>query len=346
MLAFRSHAALLVAVGAFFGTSVVAGGTAIAALTPVERCAVHDARLTELSGLASDGKRWYAINDGGNHMVIFVLDRGCTVHRTITAPLDPYDIEDLALARDGALWLSDTGDNQQRRHTVAMIKVSPAGETTLYRLTYPDGPHDAEALLLDRHSTPYIVTKAISGVAGVYTPIGKLSSPGPTAMKQVGTVSLPSTDTRGGPIPGFVGSVTVTGGSVSASGNIVALRTYTEGYLYRAPGGDVPAALRGKPVRIPLPQEVQGEAIAIEPNGTLLSAGEGSDQPVRQVRDAVSLLPAPGRAGGDHENAADKRAGEGLATGPAIVVTGAMIGVAVLGWRGVRKLRAGHKRRP
>ncbi|MGH3622951.1 MAG: hypothetical protein ACRDQ5_14330, partial [Sciscionella sp.] len=330
MLAIRLRAVLLV-VGILMGIS----GTAAAEPTAVARCIVHDPRLTELSGLASDGKRWYAINDGGEHVAVFVLDRGCKVHRRITAPLDPYDVEDLALARDGSLWLSDTGDNLQQRDTVAMIKVSPAGKTTLYRLTYSDGPHDAEALLLDRRGTPYIVTKSISGVAGVYTPVGKPSSQGPTAMKQVGTVTLHSTETKGGPIPGFIGSVTVTGGAVSASGTVVALRTYTEAYLYRAPDGDVPAALRSKPVRIPLPKEVQGEAIAIEPDGTLLSAGEGEDQPVREVRDAVSLLPAlvPRDQGSTQ--------GKGLATGPAIVVTGTMIGVVVLGWRGVRKLRAG-----
>jgi hypothetical protein len=156
-------------------------------------------------------------------------------------------------------------------------------------------------------------------------------------------------------VSGGIGSTLVTGGSVSPDGTVVALRTYTEAYLYRAPGGDIPAALRGKPVHIPLPNEVQGEAIAIEPDGTLLSASEGQRQPVRAVHGAVDLLPkAPSRAPSPAPRAKPKPEephvapahdadgpgkGQGLDTGPAILVAAGMTGLLLLAAKGIKRLR-------
>ena len=92
-------------------------------------------------------------------------------------------------------------------------------------------------------------------------------------------MQLTSTDTPGGPVPGIVGSVTVTGAATSADGTAVALRTYTDAYLFPLPDGDVAARFAAKPVRVPLPDEAQGEAIAFEPDGSLLSGSEGAGPP-------------------------------------------------------------------
>lgn len=215
----------------------------------------------------------------------------CTVVDVITGRGDPFDVEDLALAPDGALWLADSGDNDRVRDTVALHRVEPGGGAALYRLMFPDGPHDAEALLLDRAGVPHLVTKEVLGGAGVYRPAGPLTEPGPTPLERVGTVILGPTDTPGGPL-GRTGSTVVTGGAVSADGTIVALRTYTDAYLWFAPDGDVVAALGHDPVRVPLPGEPQGEAVALAPGGALLSASEGG-APVRRVPDAVALVAPP-----------------------------------------------------
>ncbi|QFU87907.1 hypothetical protein [Amycolatopsis sp. YIM 10] len=258
---------------------------------PESLCTVRDSRLAELSGLAADGDRWYAMGDGGTKLQVVVLGRDCGVQKVISAAVDPYDVEDLARAKDGTLWLADTGDNRKQRETVALHALTPAGKATLYRLTYPDGQHDAEALLLDGSGTPFVVTKNVLGKAEVYKPAAELKSPGPNALEKVGTLDIATTDTPGGPVGG-VGSMLVTGGAVSQDGKTVALRTYTDAYLYAAPDGDVAAALKRNPVRVPLPNEPQGEAIAFEPDGTLLSASEGTGQPVRAVRGAAALAAA------------------------------------------------------
>jgi hypothetical protein len=270
----------------------------------VERCAVDDPRLVELSGLAVVGDALWAMADGGRRVELLRLDPDtCAVVERRTAAVDPYDAEDLAAAPDGSLWVGDTGDNDRRRATVAVIVVPPRGSPELHRLTYPDGPHDAEALLVDTRGIPTIVTKEI-GAAGIYRPEAALTGTGPVPLVHVGDLALPSSDTVGGPIGGF-GSRTVTGGAVSADGAVVALRTYTDAWVFPVPdsgvgaGPDaVSAALRGTPVRIPLPDEPQGEAVAFTADGTLLSGSEARGGAVGQIRAvpnaaAVAVAAAP-----------------------------------------------------
>ena len=96
---------------------------------------------------------------------------------------------------------------------------------------------------------PTVVTKDI-GAAGVYQPEGALTGVGPDPAGARRATWCCRRRTRvGGPIGGL-GSRTVTGGAVSADGRVVALRTYTDAWLFAvptAPDGDVAAALRGTP---------------------------------------------------------------------------------------------------
>ncbi|MGM1064770.1 hypothetical protein, partial [Saccharothrix sp. Mg75] len=254
----------------------------------------------ELSGLAAGGAELFAVNDSDNGVLaVQVMDRECAITRTITTRINPFDVEDLALAPDGTLWAADTGDNGKTRETVALHAVSPNGSARLYRLTYPDGKHDAEALLIDGSGIPHIVTKETIGSALVYRPAGALDENAPTPLEQVARVSIAGTDTPGGPLANRVVSRLVTGAATSADGRVAALRTYTDAYLFPVPDGDLAKALEGDPVRVPLPDEPQGEAIALAPDGTLLSASEfgnaAASSTVRAVAGATALAvpPAP-----------------------------------------------------
>lgn len=316
---------------------------------PETLCKITDSRLNELSGLVSDGEHWYGINDGGSKVQVFVLGRDCKVQKVITDRTDPFDVEDLARTPDGRLWLSDTGDNEKGRLTVALLELSPQGKVTVHRLTYPDGPHDTEALLIDKSGTPYLITKDVLGDAKVYRPTGPLASPGPTTLANVGSLKISPTDTQGGPVGSF-GSVLVTGGASSADGSVVALRTYTDAYVYAAPDGDVLAALQRTPVRIPLAGEKQGEALAFEPDGTLLSGSEGVGQPLRAVRGAAALAaqsgpaastPATGATGATGASAGSAGDGAGL---PVLPAAGIALVVAGAGWFGFSRLRKRSRR--
>ncbi len=259
-------------------------------------CTPTDPGLAEISGLVSTGDKIYAIGDSGTDDEVWVLDDDCRVTGTVAVPPTPVDVEDMAMA-GGRLWLSDTGDNNRVRQQVSLTDLDPVtGAGSMHRLTYPDGPHDAETLLVGSDGRPVIVTKEILAASGIYRPAGGATldqlGPGPAPMERIGQIAYAPTDTPGSPMP-VAGSILVTGGAVSADGRVVAVRTYTDVYLYPAPDGDIAAALTRTPVRVPMPNQPQGEAIAFTPDGDLLSASEangGPLAPIQVLRGATALV--------------------------------------------------------
>jgi len=317
---------------------------------PETRCTVDDPRLVELSGLAVVGDGHWAMADGGRRVELHRLDpRTCAVVESRTAKVDPYDAEDLAVGPDGSLWVGDTGDNEQRRSTVALIVVPARGEPELHRLTYPDGPHDAEALLVDARGVPTVVTKSV-GAAGIYQPEGPLDGVSPTPLVHVGDLALPSSTTTGGPIGGL-GSRTVTGGAMTADGRVVALRTYTDAWLFAVPdGGTVVDALRTAPVQVPLPDEPQGEALAFTADGALLSASEargGVDGQLRAVPGAAAVTGAAGGREPTAEAAAAESPDDAAESVPAwrTAAIGAGVLVVILALLALVMARRGARRR-
>jgi hypothetical protein len=292
-------------------------------------CRLTDPRLPELSGLVVAGDKMFAMNDGGDRLTVYVLDSACQVVDTRTAVVDPYDPEDLAVGADGTIWFSDTGDNLAQRATVALLAMHPDGTTGIYRLTYPDGPHDAESLLLAPDGTPYVVTKEVLGASGVYRPTGALVNGGTIAMGKVSTVTFALTGTPGGPV-GRAGQLMATGGAVSGDGKYVALRTYTDAYVWALTGSDVAAALAGKPERIALPEAPQGEAVSFSAdNRSLVVAGEGVPGDVT----VVPLGDAPVPAG--TSPAADTVAAGGHAGVPTVTAgVIAVVAATLLVWIG------------
>ncbi|GAA0585698.1 hypothetical protein GCM10010172_83630 [Paractinoplanes ferrugineus] len=263
---------------------------------PVAVCTVKDKRLTELSGLAATATGFVAVNDGADeasHRKIFYLDQKCRVVRAVSYPSRPRDTEDLGLAADGTLWVADIGDNGSTRETVGLWRLTAgAKKPQLFRLTYPDGAHNAEALLVTRAGTPIVVTKSI-GAASVYLPVGDLTAGGTTALRAAGSVTVPVTGTSN-PF-GLPGRLVITGGAVSPDGQHVVLRTYADAFEYAVTGDDVVGALtKGTPTRIALPDEPQGESISYTVDGTALLtvSEEENGEPAEIRRYALPARPA------------------------------------------------------
>ncbi|GAA3734605.1 hypothetical protein GCM10022225_16240 [Plantactinospora mayteni] len=264
----------------------VAVGVRAAAGTPV--CTVDDERLPEVSGLAATEDGYVVVNDSSdvdNRRRIFFLDRNCAVTRAVRYPSRPRDTEDLTRAPDGTIWVGDIGDNDRVRETVALWKLAPGAESpVLHRISYPDGAHDAEALLLSGDGTPIIVTKD-PGTPGLYAPARALRAGQTTPLRKVGQFTLPRSTTSN-PFSIF-GRQLVTGGAVAPDGSRVILRTYADALEFDVTGGDVVRAVtEGTPRVIPLPDEPQGEAITYGPDGTALftlsekAQGESAADPV------------------------------------------------------------------
>ncbi|MDI9915307.1 hypothetical protein [Rhodococcus sp. IEGM 1379] len=260
-------------------------------------CTPTDTGLSELSGLAVSDSRMYAIGDSGADDRIAELDATCQVTRWVSVGAPTVDVEDLDSTADGTLWLADIGDNNKVRSSVALIGFDPDTATaTTHPLSYPDGAHDAEALLIQNDGLPVIVTKDYLGSSYVYTPadrtsVHSLDTSVPTPLSKVGHLQFTPTTTPGGPING-AGTMAVTGGAVSKDGTVVALRTYTDVYLYLAPDGDVVKALSTRAIRVPLPNEPQGEAITFNDDGDLISGSEayqGPLPPLKILRGATAI---------------------------------------------------------
>ena len=311
---------------------VAAGGTTY--------CTITDPRLDELSGLVVVGETMLAVADGGDEVSVLVLDDACAVTDVRTAPVDPYDPEDLAVSVDGTVWVADTGDNTGDRSTVALHALRADGSASLYRLSYPDAPHDCEALVLAPDGTPYLVTKEVLGASQVFRPAAELRDGGTVALEQVATVNLTLTGTPGGPV-GRAGQLMVTGGAVSGDGRLMALRTYTDAYLWPLDGSDVPAALEGEPIRVPLPESPQGEAISFgtDDRGVVV-AGEGSPNAVVIVPTEEPLAPV------EEQLAEPADTPDGVLDGDRSPITSGIIAAAVatlVVWIGgmVRRRRTG-----
>ncbi len=305
-----------------------------ASADPQVRCTLDDPRLAEVSGLVDGPEGLQVVNDSGNPSTVFRLDGECTAVGLRAVPIDGRDVEDLARSADGTLWLADTGDNARRRSSVAVLRVDPDGGQVITRLAYPDGAHDAESLLMPADDRPVIVTKDLGGPSGVYVadePAGEEPVLEPRPLRRAGEVVVP------GEALTSVGAGSLTGGAVSADGRVIALRTYSDAWLYAAPGGtaraeDVVAALAGPPVRVPLPGEIQGEAVAFTPDGSLLSAGE---TPAGREAATVRVVPnAVGLVGGAPAApvatpAPAERADSGL-PGPLLTLGAVLAGVALV----------------
>jgi hypothetical protein len=250
---------------------------------------------SELSGLAISrsqaGVLWTHNDSGDVPRVFAVTSRGRVLAELAVPGAEARDWEDIAVGPGSggrpALYLADIGDNAMERPSVTVYRVreprvpAAAGGSTAragaLALRYPDGAHDAEALLVSPTSGAlFIVTKAYGGRAGVYLAARpRLGST--TTLRRVGSVSLGSGDA-------------VTAGDVSADGGTIALRSYLRALVWpRRRGESIAAALKRRPcvARADLIDEGQGESLALtRDGGAFYTVPEGERPDIRRYSPA------------------------------------------------------------
>ena len=276
---------LVVSVSVAFGLVLIGAGPALAEPAPEASaaqatagkkvCKVTDERLDELSGIVATDDGFVVINDStplDSRKRVFFLNGDCAVVNTVSySGNGPRDPEDLVLSADGkTLWIADIGDNDKQRPTIGLWSMPADGseKPKIHRLAYPDGAHDAEAMLLNGDGTPIIVTKEVTRPAGLYTPTAALKTDNTEGvpLKKVGEITVPPSNTPSSALA-RLGKGTIDGGAVGSGGSKVVLRTYTDALEWSVSGGDVLAAIKGKPRVTPLPGEPQGEAITYSADG-------------------------------------------------------------------------------
>ena len=127
---------------------------------------IQDGRITGSSGLAVDAASnlYWTVNDSGNRGVVYGMGLDGTVQGTLNFRARPRDVEAVAVHED-RLYVADIGDNNGQRSFVRVYffeNPRANGLTVMYYaydFRYPDGPHNAETLLVDDSGRLFIVTK-------------------------------------------------------------------------------------------------------------------------------------------------------------------------------------------
>jgi hypothetical protein len=261
------------------------------------------------AGIASPGVV-YVQNDSGDEARFFALDgrTGRTLATYSVPDATNVDWEDLAVAPDAqgvpSIWLADIGDNTAVRSEVRIYRVDEphvdrtgTGGTTatsapqVWRLRYPDGPRDAESLAVSPAGAAVIVSKSLSGASQVFAVPARPDADRVQTVRALGSIRFTFTGTPGG--PNLFGQLTATGAALSRKGTLLAVRTYTDAYVWRVRNRTLAAAIRTAPVRIALPAQDQGEGIAFDGDRLIIDS-EGVDSTVYAVALPAALTrPAP-----------------------------------------------------
>jgi hypothetical protein len=267
---------------------------------PTTITTIKDKSISESSGLAASrttpGAYW-THNDSGDGPFIYAFDtHGDTLGIFRVTGAEARDWEDMATGpgpqpNTSYLYLGDIGDNDAVRDEVVVYRVVEPTLTVVsrrtkdrpgstepaeaIRLRYPDGKHDAEALLV--HPTTgniYIVDKVPIANPTVYEAVAPFTPGKVITMRRIGEIHIPS----------IFGGV-VTGGSISPDGTSVALCDYFQGYEIVLPAGrDFDDIWKQKMTGFDLGKRKQGESITYRLDGNaLLATSEGNQSPLIQV---------------------------------------------------------------
>jgi hypothetical protein len=240
----------------------------------------QDPAIVEASGLVVEDGLFVTTNDSGDTGRVFAVDSrtGRTTGVTTWAS-EPADVEALAPAGPGQVWVGDIGDNLEERDSIRVTRV-PVGpgdreaSGPSYDLVFPGGARDAESLLSQPGTGRLLVaSKEIFGAALFAAP-DEPSPDRPNRMRRLGPTLTFATDAAFFP-----------------DGKHLVVRNYEQAAVYTFPGLERVGG-------IPLPDQQQGEAIAVSADDRVFVTSEGAHQAVLEVdlpaavRDQVAPAPA------------------------------------------------------
>ncbi len=229
--------------------------------------------LPELSGLAASRRHpdvFWAHNDSGSALELFAISgAGEVLARLSLSGVSAPDIEDVAVGPcdagglDACIYLADTGDNLRSRGSVQLLrllepKVLQDGNVPVEALAfqYPEGPRDAEALVVDARGVAWVITKSAASLGEVYRLDG-LQPGGSGAATKVGEIHAP-----------FQRDRATTAADLHPDGERLLLRTYARVWeLRRAGATGMEELISVEPTEVPSAPQIQGEAIAFSSDG-------------------------------------------------------------------------------
>ena len=252
--------------------------------------------INEASGIAASGINkdlYYIENDSGDTSRFFAVLPTGQVKSTIYFKGDRKEIlgvrdcEDVAVGPGPVkgksyLYDGDIGDNYAQRPYLTVYRMEEKttwatdsivhADAVPIHLKYPDGPKDAETLMIDPiEKLMYIVTKRQDSVT-VYT--------SPLSYKPNDTVMLTKRCKLF--FKGYKLFKWITAGDISKDGQQVLLKSYTTVYYWKRQNNEpIWETMLHKPAVLPYIQEKQGEAIGFTPDGKgYYTTSEGVYSPI------------------------------------------------------------------
>lgn len=270
---------------------------------PIRLAQLEDRAISESSGLVASRRNpgvFWTHNDSGNGPFVYAFDRaGKSVGRWRVTDAKAYDWEGIAAGpgpRPGLsyLYIGDIGDNDTERDFVTVYRVVEpslaADDSSIgnkqyatepaeaIRLSYPDGAHDAEALLVHPVTGDlYIVTKSLVGNSGIYKLTAPYSASAVNTLVHLQDISVRS----------FIGGA-ITGGDISPDGRRVVLCDYLGAYEMVMPensGGEFDRIWKQPLSTIELGPRRQGETVCYRLDGmAILATSEKRPTPLIEVK--------------------------------------------------------------
>ncbi|WP_183577582.1 hypothetical protein HDF18_11035 [Mucilaginibacter sp. X5P1] len=241
-------------------------------------------QLDEISGIAASGINkdiYYIHNDSGDTSRFFAIHPDGKLKTTIYFKGDPkegqgvHDCEDIAVGPGPVkgksyVYDGDIGDNFAVRNYITVYRVEEKtswiadstqnvnAEAVPVHFRYPDGPKDAETLMIDPiEKLIYIISKRKDTV-GVYT--------SPLIYKPNDTLVLTKRCKLF--FPGIKPFKWITAGDISKDGQQILVKDYVKVYYWQRHNNEpVWQTLQRPPRLLPYKMEKQGEAIGFTPDG-------------------------------------------------------------------------------
>lgn len=247
-------------------------------------------QMTEASGIAwsvvNPGYIW-AHNDSGHTNSIYLInvETGAIVATYQVDGTVNMDWEDIEVAKGPVngvsyIYISDTGDNDQKKGSYSIYrfeepKLLPEHVGKLNRINnipvdrivfaYPDGSHDAEAMLVDPETKDIFLITKRDVVSILYV------LPYPQKINEAGAACYKA---------GSFSFRQASAANCSADGNKVLIKNRQEIFYWeRLPGESMVQLLERTPVKVPYAGEVQGEAICFDLQNNYYTLSEKADYP-------------------------------------------------------------------
>jgi hypothetical protein len=234
---------------------------------------IDEGMMTEISGIAASRKNpgllW--LHNDGPRSELYLVDTNGLFFATFVFGQSTSDFEDIAIGpgpqpNTDYVYCGDIGDNASLRTEVHVFRfpeprvTQPWGELisageSVITLVYPDGAHNAEALLVDSITGDLFIATKETGVFHLYKATQAQLNSGDVVQ-----LTLAQSGNFG----------PVSAGDISPDGSQIILRHENEARFWRRSAGEsVEAALGRASERIPVigtPLEPNGEGVSFAPD--------------------------------------------------------------------------------